>query len=432
MDYQQTVQYLYNSTPVFEHVGASAYKAGLDTTLALDEHFGHPHTRFLTIHVAGTNGKGSCSHTLASILQADGYRVGLYTSPHLVDFRERIRVNGKPVGEQYVVDFVRDNREFFEPLHPSFFELTTAMAFKYFADERVDIAVIEVGLGGRLDCTNIITPILSIITNISFDHTQFLGNTLQQIAAEKAGIIKRGVTCIVGEDVPETRVVFAATAQRLDATLIFAQDIPVVLSSAPLADGGRIYRTKYFGELRGELGGCYQEKNANTVLTACMRLLNRGIIRDAESVARGFANVCESTGLMGRWQKLGENPLVVCDTGHNVGGWQYLGRQIAAQACACRRMVFGMVDDKDLDSVMALLPRDAVFYWTQPSSKRAFPVERVAEEGARHGLEGRCFDTVPEAYRTALAEADPDDFVFVGGSSYVVADLLAFLQHQGN
>lgn len=432
MDYQQTVQYLYNSTPVFEHVGASAYKAGLDTTLALDEHFGHPHTRFLTIHVAGTNGKGSCSHTLASILQADGYRVGLYTSPHLVDFRERIRVNGKPVGEQYVVDFVRDNREFFEPLHPSFFELTTAMAFKYFADERVDIAVIEVGLGGRLDCTNIITPILSIITNISFDHTQFLGNTLQQIAAEKAGIIKRGVTCIVGEDVPETRVVFAATAQRLDATLIFAQDIPVVLSSAPLADGGRVYRAKYFGELRGELGGSYQEKNANTVLTACMRLLNRGIIRDAESVAKGFANVCESTGLMGRWQKLGEKPLVVCDTGHNVGGWQYLGRQIAMQACACRRMVFGMVDDKDLDSVMALLPKDAAFYWTQPSSKRAFPVERVAEEGARHGLEGRCFDTVPEAYRAALAEAAPDDFVFVGGSSYVVADLLAFLQHQGN
>ncbi len=432
MDYQQTVQYLYNSTPVFEHVGASAYKAGLDNTLALDAHFGHPHTHFLTIHVAGTNGKGSCSHTLAAILQADGYRVGLYTSPHLVDFRERIRVNGKPVGEQYVVDFVRENRAFFEPLHPSFFELTTAMAFKYFEDEKVDVAVVEVGLGGRLDCTNIITPMLSIITNISLDHTQFLGNTLQQIAAEKAGIIKRGVTCIVGEDVPETRVVFAAAAQRMEATIIFAQDIPVVLSSAALADGGRLYQTKYFGEVRGELGGIYQEKNANTVLTACMRLLNRGVIRDAESVARGFANVCASTGLMGRWQRLGEHPLVVCDTGHNVGGWQYLGRQIAMQPCRRRHVVFGMVDDKDLDTVMSLLPKEAAFYWTQPDCKRAFPVERVAGEGARHGLQGRSFATVAEAYRAALGEAAPDDFVFVGGSSYVVADLLTFLQHGGN
>lgn len=425
MDYQSTVEYLYNSTPVFEHVGASAYKEGLSNTLALDEHFGHPHSHFLSIHVAGTNGKGSCSHTLASILQADGYKVGLYTSPHLVDFRERIRVNGKMIPKDYVVSFVRENRSFFEPLHPSFFELTTALAFKYFAEEDVDIAVVEVGLGGRLDCTNIITPLLSIITNISFDHTQFLGDTLAKIAYEKAGIIKDGVPVVVGEDVPETRPVFESRAETTRSTIVFAQDKPLIVSSKVNLSGGRDYKTRFFGDLHYELGGDYQDKNANTVLTACMELMNKDIIRDADSVAKGFANVCESTGLMGRWQKLSDKPVVICDTGHNVGGWQYLAPQIKAQPCKTRRIVFGMVDDKDLDKVLSMMPRDAVFYWTQPSNKRAFPVERIAEEAAKIGLTGNAFKTVKEAYQKALSDSKSDDFIFVGGSSYVVADLLS-------
>lgn len=428
MNYQETVEYLYNSTPVFEHVGASAYKEGLSNTLALDEHFNHPHNNFLSIHVAGTNGKGSTSHTLASILQADGYKVGLYTSPHLVDFRERIRVNGEMIPEQYVVDFVEEHRGFFEPLHPSFFELTTALAFKYFAEQHVDIAIIEVGLGGRLDCTNIIRPILSIITNISLDHTQFLGDTLPKIAWEKAGIIKERVPVLVGEDLDETRPVFEAMAQKMDSTIVFAQDIPQIRSCSHQADGSILYKTKYFGEIKGELGGNYQEKNANTVLQACMLLLNKSILRDPESVAKGFANVCESTGLMGRWQKIQEKPLVICDTGHNAGGWQYLSRQISNQECNHRRIVFGMVDDKDLDAVMDMLPDDGIYYWTQPSTKRAFPVEKIEETADNHDIFGKSYPNVMEAYNAALQDADDDDFIYVGGSSYIVADFITGLK----
>ncbi|MCH4182935.1 MAG: bifunctional folylpolyglutamate synthase/dihydrofolate synthase [Prevotella sp.] len=424
MNYKETVQYLFNSTPVFEKVGAPAYKAGLYNSLALDQHLDHPHTRFLTIHIAGTNGKGSCSHTLAAILQADGYKVGLYTSPHLVDFRERIRINGKPVSEKYVVDFVEQNRSFFEPLHPSFFELTTAMAFKYFADQKVDIAVIEVGLGGRLDCTNIITPILSVITNISFDHTQFLGNTLTEIAGEKAGIIKNGIPVVIGETVPETRIVFESKAQEMQTQDVYAEDIPAVLSSKACPDGGRIYETRYFGEIKSELGGIYQDRNANTILAAAIQLINRNIIRNPDSVVKGFASVCEMTGLRGRWEILKKSPLVICDTGHNVGGWQYLSKQIKTQDCKHRRIVFGMVNDKDISTVMGMLPKDGIYYWTQPSCKRAFPVEKVVETAKKYQLQGRVFPTVAEAYRKAMEEAGKEDFIFIGGSSYVVADLL--------
>ena len=425
MNYQETIEYLYNSTPVFEHIGASAYKDGLENTLALDKHFNHPHTHFLSIHIAGTNGKGSCSHSLAAILQAEGYKVGLYTSPHLVDFRERIKVNGKMIPEQYVIDFVRNERSFFEPLHPSFFELTTALAFKYFAEQKVDIAIIEVGLGGRLDCTNIITPILSVITNISLDHTQFLGNSLAEIAGEKAGIIKQGVPTIIGEAVPETRVVFQSKAQKKDSVITFAEDIPALLSSHILPNGGIKYQTRFFGDIEGELGGTYQEKNTNTVLTAAMYLYNKGIIKNVTSISLGLSNVCETTGLMGRWQKLKEHPLVICDTGHNEAGWKDLSLQIKNQKCLNLRIVFGMVDDKDIEAVMALLPENAHYYWTQPSTKRAFAVAKIAEVGERYGLKGRTFTNVEEAYKQALSESDEDDFIFVGGSSYVVADLLS-------
>lgn len=416
MTYDETVRYLYDSTPVFEHVGASAYKEGLDNTQALDEHFGHPHRCYKTIHVAGTNGKGSCSHTLAAILQSAGWKVGLYTSPHLVDFRERIRVNGVCISEKRIVDFVEQERSFFEPLHPSFFELTTALAFKYFAEQQVDIAVIEVGLGGRLDCTNIITPLLSVITNISFDHTRFLGNTLAKIAGEKAGIIKKGVPVVIGETTAETRPVFAARAREVGAPIRFAEDAPVVRSSVALPDGGREYRLSDGRTVYGELSGDYQEANMNTVLTAVEELRRQGIALSESDVEQGIAAVSGLTGLMGRWQRLRERPLVVCDTGHNVGGWNYLVGQIKAQPCHRLRIVFGMVDDKDIDRILAMLPREADFYWTQASSHRAIPAAQVGGKAAAIGLRGRSYATVGEAWQQALADASPEDFIFVGGS----------------
>lgn len=406
MNYQETVNYLFNSTPVFEHVGASAYKEGLANTLALDEHFCHPHRHYKTIHVAGTNGKGSCSHTLAAILQAEGYRVGLFTSPHLVDFRERIRVNGECIPEQYVVDFVQQERHFFEPLHPSFFELTTAMAFKYFRDMGVEVAVIEVGLGGRLDCTNIISPTLSVITNISFDHTPFLGNTLAQIAREKAGIIKSHTPVVVGESTIETRPVFEAVAQEKNAPLFFAEEFAIPEEM----------------DFDFELKGSYQQKNRRTILCAASHI---PLIHSHESIRYGMAHVVELTSLMGRWQKLHEHPTVVCDTGHNVGGWEYLSRQIKAQPCRHLHIIFGMVDDKDIDAVMDMLPADATYYFTQAQSKRAIPAEKVAAKGRERHLMGNSYPHVRDAYEAALQHSHADDFIFVGGSSYVVADLLS-------
>ena len=427
MNYQETLNYLYNSTPVFEHVGAVAYKEGLQNTFVLDEHFGHPHTKYKTIHIAGTNGKGSCSHSLASILQEAGYKVGLYTSPHLVDFRERIRVNGKCINKERVIKFVAEEKDFFEPLHPSFFELTTALAFKYFEEQKVDIAIIEVGLGGRLDCTNIISPILSIITNISFDHTQFLGNTLAKIAAEKAGIIKKGVPVIIGEANEETRPVFNTKAKELDTKISFAEDDAIVVSSTTIAKGGRNYILRNGSHLIGELSGDYQEHNMNTILCACNILKQINIIKDDHFIIKGLANICKNTGLMGRWQTIQTKPKVVCDTGHNVAGWNYLAPQIKRQKCNQLRIVFGMVDDKDIDSVMELLPKNATYYWTQAETKRAIKVERVAELALQHELNGKIFNNVKDAYTKALNDSAADDFVFVGGSSYIVADLLTFL-----
>ena len=379
MDYQNTLTYLYNSVPMFQQVGGSAYKEGLENTRILDEHFGHPHRSFRTIHVAGTNGKGSCSHTLAAILQEAGYRVGLYTSPHLVDFRERIRINGSPIPEEYVVHFVEKERDFFEPLHPSFFELTTAMAFRYFADEKVDVAIIEVGLGGRLDCTNIIHPDLCIITNISFDHTQFLGDTLAKIAGEKAGIIKPGIPVVIGD----------------------------------------------YPGLKTELQGLYQLKNTRTILTALPLLKEAGYHIDERNVRNGFARVCELTGLMGRWQKLQESPTLICDTGHNVGGITYIVEQLKQQTYRQLHIIIGMVNDKDISGVLALLPKDAVYYFTKASVKRALPEEELCRLAAKAGLQGNCYPDVPAAVTAAQEKSHPEDFIFVGGSSFIVADLLA-------
>ena len=434
MNYQETCDYLFNMLPMFERQGASGYKEGLSNTLALDEHFGHPHTAYATIHVAGTNGKGSVSHTIASVLQMCGYRVGLYTSPHLVDFRERIRVNGKPVSEHYVTDFVENERSFFEPLHPSFFEVTTAMAFKYFHDMHVDIAVVEVGLGGRLDCTNIIQPLVSVITNISFDHTQFLGDTLAKIAAEKAGIIKAGTPVVIGEADEETRPVFEAKARDMKAPIVFAEDNPEIVSSEALPEGGMFYKTRHLGDYQGDLGGIYQGKNLNTVFHALRVLTEKGYLCYCEKeqnfeksryeLEEALKNVVANTGLMGRWQVVNNNPKVVCDTGHNVGGWQYLSRQLSTVQCQQMHIVFGMVDDKDINTVLDLLPRHAKYYFTKAHSKRALSERSVQALALQHGISGNSYPTVAEAYKVAFKSASPNDFIFIGGSSYVVGDFL--------
>ena len=424
MTYQETITYLFNSTPLFQNIGQGAYKEGLSNTHALDEYFGHPHRTFRTIHVAGTNGKGSCSHTLAAILQSAGYKVGLYTSPHLVDFRERIRVNGTPVDEEFVIDFVAQHRHFFEPLHPSFFELTTAMALHYFSQQQVDVAVIEVGLGGRLDCTNIISPDLCIITNISFDHTGLLGDTLSKIASEKAGIIKPHTPVIIGEHTGETLPVFMHEAEAQQAPITLAQDTLLYTNKESHTDHD-IYRATPYGDLRVQLRGFCQEKNVNTLLHAIEQLRVRGYDISEEDIHKGFANVCQLTGLMGRWQELSTSPRLVCDTGHNIGGFRYIVPQLQAQPCKTLRIVFGMVNDKDINGVLALLPKQATYYFTQASVPRALDSESLQSLAARHGLQGTTYPTVQSATQAALNEADKDDFIYVGGSSFVVADLLA-------
>ena len=424
MNYQDTITYLYNSAPLFQNVGQGAYKEGLSTTHTLDKYFDHPHRNYRTLHVAGTNGKGSCSHTLAAILQAAGYKVGLYTSPHLVDFRERIRVNGTPVSEQFVEDFVEQHRAFFEPLHPSFFELTTAMAFLYFAEQQVDVAVIEVGLGGRLDCTNIIESDLAVITNISFDHVGLLGDTLSKIAREKAGIIKPGTPVIIGEHNEETAPIFSQEATAKQAPIIFAQDTQFYINKENDVECD-IYRATPYGDIRAQLRGYCQEKNVNTLLHAIEQLQRLGYTISTEAIHEGFAHVCSLTGLMGRWQELQASPRLVCDTGHNIGGFQYIVPQLLAQPCKQLRIVFGMVNDKDINGVLALMPKEAIYYFAQASVARALDSESLQTLAEQHDLHGTNYPTVIAATQAALAEADVDDFIYVGGSSFVVADLLS-------
>lgn len=432
MTYEETIQYLFNSAPLFQHVGGAAYKEGLSTTHILDAHFNHPHNQYKTIHFAGTNGKGSCAHTIAAILQHTGLKVGLYTSPHLVDFRERIRINGEMMPQQYVIDFVEKERSFFEPLHPSFFELTTALAFKYFAEQHVDVAVIEVGLGGRLDCTNIISPILSVITNISFDHTQFLGNTLAQIASEKAGIIKHKVPVIIGECNAETRSVFEHKAHEVEAPILFAEDNKEVLSSEFSDLYGhklRHYTTRSFGDIYGELTGECQIKNANTILCA-LHSLSKIFSVTHEDITYAFEHVCEMTGLRGRWQILQEHPTIICDTGHNTGGWQYLAHQLAQIATSGNKLhiVFGMASDKDIERVMSTLPHEACYYWTKASVKRATSEQTIANIATKYDLHGKTYSNVAEAYEAAVNNASTNDYIYVGGSSFIVADLLRYKQ----
>lgn len=425
MNYQETIEYLYRQLPVYQQVGGIAYKEGLDNSLALDTYFDHPHRKYKTIHVGGTNGKGSTSHLLAAILQQSGYKVGLYTSPHLVDFRERIRVDGEKISKQYVVDFVAKHKANYEPIQPSFFELTMMMSFLYFAHCNVDIAIIEVGLGGRLDSTNIITPKLSVITNISLDHTQFLGDTIPQITKEKAGIIKPNIPVVIGEAEGEVRKIFSETAQSVSAPIVFAEDQHIIQQVDKLDDGSWMFQAEGYPNLKGELGGLPQIKNAATVLTAVDVLRKRGIAISQQAVYSGFAMVTKLTGLLGRWQIIRQaNPKIICDTGHNVGGMGYVAEQLSTEKCDNLRIVFGMVNDKDISNVLQLLPTHAIYYFTRAAIARALDENELASQAAIFGLKGNAYSTVSEATQAALNEAACDDVIFIGGSNFVVAEAL--------
>lgn len=408
---------------MFQQVGAAAYKPGLDTAYALDKAFSSPHKNYKTIHVAGTNGKGSTCHTLAAILQAQNYKVGLFTSPHLIDFRERIRVNGEKISEEAVVDFVARYKAMNLNLSPSFFELTTVMAFDYFARCGVDIAVIETGLGGRLDTTNIISPVVTAISNISFDHKAQLGNSLVSIAREKAGIIKRGIPVVIGNASDgDVRGVFEKKAMEESAPIIFAQERRC-FEQAVIRDEMIEYKGSPVGDFAGELTGDCQPENAATVLCIVNELRRGGIVVSDNAVKAGFGNVVGSTGLMGRWMTVSRNPNVICDTGHNEGGWKYLSNRL--NNVKPLRMVIGFVNDKEVDSILNLMPRHARYYFTQASVKRAMDSATLAEKAASVGLIGQSYATVSDAFKTAINEASPTDTIFVGGSTFVVADFLS-------
>ena len=413
MSFSEAVAYLYNARPPFHVVGAEAYKPGLENTLRLMEHVGNPHTQLRAIHVAGTNGKGSTCHLIAAALQAAGLRVGLFTSPHLISLTERIRINGTPVPETYVAAFVEKNKAFLDALQPSFFETMTAMAFAWFVEQQVDIAVVEVGLGGRLDSTNVLMPLLSVITNIGLDHTEFLGNTLAQIAREKAGIIKPHVPVVIGETHPQTINVFLEKAQSCGSDIYFADQCEYL----------RRTRLRFAPEC--DLKGNYQEHNLQTAFVALRAIQNSKIKIHNSQIAEGFAHVCTLTGLRGRWEKLSEKPLTICDTGHNSHGLQYVARQLKELTNPHIYILFGMVNDKDTDVVMRLLPQDERFRYvfTRPNTQRA----RTAEEMLALWGKGNAIaiEDPIEAYRYVRQYAEPEDAIFIGGSNYLVGQMIS-------
>lgn len=431
MNYSDTLDYLFTRLPMFQRSGPAAYKNSLDNTLKLDELYGHPHRKFKTIHVAGTNGKGSVSHMLAAILQKAGYKTGLYTSPHLKDFRERIRIDGKMMPEEEVarwVDSYRTNNELWK-IEPSFFELTVAMAFDYFANQQVDVAVIEVGLGGRLDSTNIITPELSVITNISLDHTNLLGNTLELIAAEKAGIIKPLVPVIIGTTQPETKDVFLRKAKQENAPVYFADHEYSVSYAMQGTDGKKYLRVDRMNELaypnlEMDLLGSYQHKNLPAVLKAVELLNEKGFRISEEQLRSALANVVGLTGLQGRWQIIGNNPLIVCDTGHNEDGIRAVVEQINLTAFKKLHFVFGTVGDKNPDKVLALLPKNAEYYFVKAGIERALDQKILQQEAARFNLVGDCYSSVAQGFNKARENAGKHDLIMVGGSTFVVAEIL--------
>jgi dihydrofolate synthase/folylpolyglutamate synthase len=425
MTYEETLSYLYEKTPAFHRTGEAAYKAGLERSLAMDKGMGLPHNRYHTIHIAGTNGKGSVSHLLAAILQSSGYKVGLYTSPHLVDFRERIRYNGLPISKLYVVKFVEKYQMLIEYLKPSFFEVVTAMALDYFRHKKIHYAIIETGMGGRLDSTNIISPILSIITNISYDHRQYLGNTLADIANEKAGIIKPHVPVLTGGGMnSELKDIFRKKSAEKSSPITFASEKEVLVNAIMLPDYSWDFIVKDFGYIHGELRGLFQKYNAITVLEALRIISGMGIRTRKNAVSRGFAHVSELTGLIGRWEEMNDSPKIICDIGHNESAWAInsLMLENAAWKHDKLHIVVGISADKEIDNIIKHFPEKAVYYFTSASTSRALPAERLAEKCGSLGLAGSVFGSVREAVYKAVGAASEKDMIFIGGSAFVVGE----------
>nr|WP_293302387.1 folylpolyglutamate synthase/dihydrofolate synthase family protein [Allomuricauda sp.] len=403
MTYKETLDWMFSQLPMYQQKGIAALNAKMDNIIHFSDFLGNPEKRFKSIHVAGTNGKGSSSHMLASILQEAGYKVGLYTSPHLKDFRERIKINGQVVSKKFVKDFVRDHKAYMEGHELSFFEMTVGMAFTYFANEKVDVAIIEVGLGGRLDSTNIIVPEVSLITNIGLDHTHILGDTLEKIALEKAGIIKRGVPVVISEKQPETEAIFTLIAHQLGSDIGFADDMD-------------------FPDYGTDLLGDYQKRNMRGVVGTIRSL--KGFEVSEKNIVEGLKNIVKNTGLMGRWQILREKPLVVCDTAHNKEGLQWVVRQISRQKYNKLHLVLGFVNDKDVKGVLSLFPKEATFYFVKPNMPRGMGVEQLKEIAGEQGIFGNTYGTVKKGVKAAKLNAKPDDLIFIGGSTFVVAEVV--------
>ncbi len=429
MQYKEVLDFLFSQLPMYQRTGAVAYKANLDNTHKLDAHFNHPHTKFKTIHIAGTNGKGSVSHGVASVLQQAGYKVGLYTSPHLKDFRERIKINGICIPEDEVVDFVEKHQSIIKQIQPSFFEMTVAMAFHHFENQKVDVAVIEVGLGGRLDSTNIIMPQCSVITNIGLDHTALLGDTIEKITIEKAGVIKAGIPVVIGETHETTKLIFDKIAQDNAASIFYADkeySIPVAMNGVDANQILQIYKdnVSHYPDLKLDLLGKYQQKNIKTILKT-VDVLNEGNFEiGRKDIYAGISNVVANTGLMGRWQILGANPAIICDTGHNAEGVAELVAQIAQIPFKRLHMVWGMVNDKDIDKVLQILPKDAEYYFAKADIPRGLYAEKLKSEAQKQGLKGDYYPSVAEALRKAKKNAGSNDLIFIGGSTFIVAEVL--------
>lgn len=428
MDYQQTVDYLFKQLPMFHRIGAAAYKADLNNIKALSEHLHHPENKITSIHIAGTNGKGSVSNMLASILQESGYKTGLFTSPHLKDFRERIRIDGEMIGESEVIRFVEENKKRFEEISPSFFEWTTALALEHFAKEKVDIAIIETGLGGRLDSTNIITPVLSVITNISYDHMQFLGDTLEKIAGEKAGIIKQNIPVVIGERQKESENVFINQAKGLNAPIFFASDFYKATFNNSSQDGQSV-RVDHGNKIRFEnlqlwLTGKYQLKNICTVLQSLDLLKNNFPRITDQTISAGLTNGPANTGFLGRWQIIATQPRTIADIGHNEAGIKLVMDQLAEMDFNKLHIVFGMVNDKDPSKVLSLLPKHAQYYFCKANLPRSLDQEELKKLSLTFGLSGDSYESVAEAFKTARKNAGEKDVVFVGGSTFVVAEVI--------
>lgn len=406
MNYKQTLDWMFNKLPMYQTIGATAYRKDITNTVLLANHLGNPEQHLKCIHVAGTNGKGSTSHLLASVLQEAGYKVGLYTSPHLKDYRERIAINGTPISEHYVTDFINKNKPFFEANELSFFEMSVGLAFDYFVKEKTDINIIEVGMGGRLDSTNIITPLVSVITNIGLDHTQFLGDTLEAIAFEKAGIIKPQIPVVIGEYVPETKPVFLVKSKETNSEIYFASD--VVQHEYPSA-----------------LLGDYQIQNKKTVLQTIKVLQDKKLLSiSEEAIKNGFLNVIKNTNLQGRWQQLGENPTIICDTAHNAHGLKIVLQQLKNQKYERLHIVLGVVNDKNLAEILPLFPQKALYYFSKPNIPRGLDAEILKEKAAAFNLKGETYLSVSNAYQNAKKNAKSNDFIYVGGSTFVVSEIL--------